>query len=382
MRNYGLELSNKGSQLNSQIQQTFQATKEIKIFGLSKTIEKLFSSDRDVVSLLGQKTSFLNGLFRYYLEITILLTAFLVVITELYLSDTRRAITTLILFLSVGLRIIPSLQRLQAINLSLQLSQGATKSYFELRNRFLRLETESSLKEFFEIPSQSQGPVSVDLKELSYIGKDGNTVILDRISLQIKAGELVAVIGESGSGKTTLVDLISLLLSPESGSLIYKNEDGVELQPNRTLVGYCAQVPFIFNTSIAQNLSIANERTSKHLVEDLVSKLNLSNVQLPNSDEGSIPLSERLSGGEKQRIGIARALISSRPIMIFDEPTSSLDQMNSDVFLSLINEYRKKHTIIIVTHDLGLARFSDKVIVLEKGKVKYQGDPKGFLGSK
>jgi ABC-type multidrug transport system fused ATPase/permease subunit len=382
MRNYVLELSNKGSQLNSQIQQTFQATREIKIFGLSKTIENLFSSDRDVVSLLGQKTSFLNGLFRYYLEITILLTAFLVVITELYFSDTRRAITTLILFLSVGLRIIPSLQRLQAINLSLQLSQGATKSYFELRNRFLRLETESSSKEFFEISSQSQGPVSVDLKELSYSGKDGNTVILDRISLQIKAGELVAVIGESGSGKTTLVDLISLLLSPESGSLIYKNEDGVELQPNRALVGYCAQVPFIFNTSIAQNLSIANERTSKHLVEDLVSKLNLSNVQLPNSDEGSIPLSERLSGGEKQRIGIARALISSRPIIIFDEPTSSLDQMNSDVFLSLINEYRKKHTIIIVTHDLGLARFSDKIVVLEKGKVKYQGDPKGFLGSK
>jgi ABC-type transport system involved in cytochrome bd biosynthesis fused ATPase/permease subunit len=266
--------------------------------------------------------------------------------------------------------------------LSLQLSQGATKSYFELRNRFLRLETESSSKEFFEIPSQSQGPVSVDLKELSYSGKDGNTVILDRISLQIKAGELVAVIGESGSGKTTLVDLISLLLSPESGSLIYKNEDGVELQPNRAFVGYCAQVPFIFNTSIAQNLSIANDRTSQHLVEVLVSKLNLSNVQLPNSDEGSIPLSERLSGGEKQRIGIARALISSRPIMIFDEPTSSLDQKNSDVFLSLINEYRKKHTIIIVTHDLGLARFSDKVIVLEKGKLKYQGDPKGFLGSK
>lgn len=382
MRNYGLGLSNKGSKLNSQIQQTFQASREIKIFGLSKTIEKIFSGDRDVVSLLGQKSSFLNGLFRYYLEITILLSAFLVVVTELYFSDTRRAITTLILFLSVGLRIIPSLQRLQAINLSLQLSQGATKSYFELRDRFLRLETESIGKEFFEIPSESRGPVSVDLKELSYSGKDGKTLILDRISLQIKAGELVAVIGESGSGKTTLVDLISLLLSPESGSLIYKDKNGVELQPNRALIGYCAQVPYIFNSSIAQNLSIANDKAPEHLVEDLVIKLNLNNVQLPNSDQDSIPLSERLSGGEKQRIGIARALVSSRPIIIFDEPTSSLDQMNTDIFLSLIKEYREKHTIIIVTHDLEVARFSDKVLVLEKGKLIYQGDSKGYLDSK
>jgi ATP-binding cassette subfamily C protein len=378
MRNFGLELSTKGSHLNSQIQNSFQASREIKIYGLSGAIENLFSRDRGIVSLLGQKINYLNGLFRYFLEIMILLSAFFVVIFELYLSDTRRAFTTLILFLSVGLRIIPSLQRLQAINFSLQLSLGATQSYFEMRNRFLGLGAEKAESQHFAPTGKAKGPVSIDIEGLSFQPKGSQTPILNQLSLMIDAGELVAVVGESGSGKTSFVDLISSLLTPSSGSVTFKDQNGMEYISNRTLVGYCAQVPYIFNTSVENNLMIANEFTSQKHVTDLMTQLNLSSIESLNSKDELVPLSERLSGGEKQRIGIARALISSRPVMVFDEPTSSLDQMNANSFWNLIQNYRKRHTLIIVTHDMEIARNSDKIIKLDKGKIVYLGNPRDF----
>lgn len=379
MRNYGVELSAKGSSLNGQIQQSFQASREIKIFELSGAIEKIFTNDREIVSLLGQKVGYLNGLFRYFLEITILLSAFFVVIAELYLSDTRRALTTLILFLSVGLRTIPSLQRLQAINFSLQLSLGATQSYFDLRKRILSIGTEEAESQHPASYSKSGGPVSIDIQGLSYVAKGGHIPILDQLSLKIEAGEFVAVIGESGSGKTSLVDLMSSLLTPSSGSVTYNDQNGIGITSNRALVGYCAQVPYIFNTSVEDNLLIANKFAPQDQVSALITQLNLDSIQSSTSTDDSLPLSERLSGGEKQRIGIARALLSCRPVMVFDEPTSSLDQMNTKTFLKLIQQYRKKHTLIIVTHDMEIAQNADRIVLLDKGRITYQGDPQNFL---
>ena len=382
LRSYGHEASNKSAALNEQIIQSFSAVKEIKIFSLTESINEYFTRERNVISMVGQKSAFLNNLFRYYLETIILFSAFFVVVFELYTSDIRRALTSLVLFMSVGLRIIPSLQRLQAITMSLQLSEGMTKTFFALTEQLQSLGQESPL-DFRADTLEQSVRLGVKVSGLNYSvnADEGDLPILRDISLEVPSGTLLAIVGASGSGKTTLLDFISGLLKAERGSVNFFDLDGKAFESRRDLVGYCSQSPYIFDSGLEENLKISRKDVDDKSISSIVKCLNLTNLS-GHTAGNEVTFSRRISGGERQRIGIARVFLSNRPILVFDEPTSALDKDNAARFLELLEKNRGTKTQIIVTHDLEVAVSCDQLIVLENGKLKFQGKPADYYQNK
>lgn len=382
LNSYGHQASNKGAALNEEIIQSFNAVKEIKIYSLTEPINIYFSQERNVISTIGQKSSFLNSLFRYYLETIILFSSFFVVAFELYTSDIRRALTSLVLFMSVGLRIIPSLQRLQAINMSLQYSQGMTKTFFAITEQLQSLGQEPPLDLRAETLEQ-RVRLGVRVSGLNYSvnADEGNLPILKDISLEVPSGTLLAIIGASGSGKTTLVDFISGLLKAQKGSVNFVELDGDTFESRRDLVGYCSQSPYIFDSGLEENLKISRRDVDDKSITSIIESLNLTNLS-GHTAGNEVTFSRRISGGERQRIGIARVFLSNRPILVFDEPTSALDKENAARFLELLEKNRGTKTQIIVTHDLEVAMSCDQLIVLENGKLNFQGKPADYYQSK
>jgi ABC-type bacteriocin/lantibiotic exporter with double-glycine peptidase domain len=380
---YGYQASEKGAALNEEIIQSFNAVKEIKIYSLTESINKYFSQERNIISMVGQKSTFLNNLFRYYLETIVIFSAFFVVSFEFYTTDTRRALTSLVLFLSVGLRIIPSLQRLQAITMSLQLSQGMTQTYFSITEQLQSLEQESQIG--LKVNTLEQDiKLGVKISGLEYVvSKDeGNLPILKDISFEVPVGALMAIVGASGSGKTTLADIISGLLMVEKGSINFIDLDGNRSEPRRDLVGYCSQNPYIFDSNLEENLKISRVDVDDESISSMIKNLDLTNLLGKASTESEVTFSRRISGGERQRIGIARVFLSNRPILVFDEPTSALDKENATRFLQLLDKNRGTKTQIIVTHDLEAAMSCDQLIVLENGKLHFQGKPADYYQTK
>ena len=383
LRSYGHEASNKSAALNEQIIQSFSAVKEIKIFSLTESINEYFTRERNVISMVGQKSAFLNNLFRYYLETIILFSAFFVVVFELYTSDIRRALTSLVLFMSVGLRIIPSLQRLQAITMSLQLSQGMTKTFFALTEQLQSLGQESPL-DFRADTLEQSVRLGVKVSGLNYSVNADEVVlpILKDVTLEVPSGTLLAVIGASGSGKTTLVDFISGLLKAEKGSVNFVDLNDRIFESRRDLVGYCSQNPYIFDSGLEENLKIARSNVDDESISSIIKSLNLTNLSGQTIAQNEVTFSRRISGGERQRIGIARVFLSNRPILVFDEPTSALDKDNAARFLELLEKNRGTKTQIIVTHDREVAMSCDQLIFLENGKLNFQGKPVDYYQNK
>jgi ABC-type transport system involved in cytochrome bd biosynthesis fused ATPase/permease subunit len=203
--------------------------------------------------------------------------------------------------------------------------------------------------------------------------------ILKNISARIEPGDFIAIIGTSGSGKTTLVDLVSTLIDSSSGSIKYFDESGNYLPISRKQIAYCAQSPYVFDTSIEDNLAISMSDFNLKKVDEIINYFGLNTLLAHSPNDNSISLSRRVSGGERQRIGLARIFLSGRPISIFDEPTSALDKENMAKFLELLNSNKGKTTQIVVTHDHEIAKKADKLMVIEKGNLEYFGVPELYF---
>jgi putative ABC transport system ATP-binding protein len=213
--------------------------------------------------------------------------------------------------------------------------------------------------------------------ELREVSKEYNGTIraLDRVSLDIAEGEWVAVMGPSGSGKTTLLNLLGCLDRPTSGTIVIDGTDVIRLAPNqmpqfrREKVGLVFQqfhlVPYLTaleNVMLAQYFhSMADEQEARGVLEQV------------GLGERVHHLPSRLSGGEQQRVCIARALINQPRLILADEPTGNLDAANEEIVLNLFRQmHARGHTIVLVTHDATVGALADRVVRLEHGRLVAQ----------
>lgn len=198
-----------------------------------------------------------------------------------------------------------------------------------------------------------------------YYNKD---LALDNINLEIKKGEFVAIIGESGSGKSTLLSVLSTLLKPSEGNIVYEGTNYKDIKNidtfRRQNIGFIFQFHYLINyLSIKENINLANEKASKQEIIELLKSLGIENLidKYPNE----------ISGGQRQRVAIARALINNPKVIFADEPTGNLDSKNSLNVFELFSTLAKKGTTIIVaTHDKKLALKADITYEVKDGKLK------------
>ncbi|HEF3481883.1 TPA: ABC-type lipopolysaccharide transporter PglK, partial [Campylobacter jejuni] len=205
-------------------------------------------------------------------------------------------------------------------------------------------------------------------------GYEGKKHLFKNLNLNIKKGEKIAFIGESGCGKSTLVDLIIGLLKPKEGQILI---DEQELNANNTKnyrqkIGYIPQNIYLFNDSIAKNITFG-DAVDEEKLNRVIKQANLEHfiknlsqgVQTKVGDGGS-----NLSGGQKQRIAIARALYLEPEILVLDEATSALDTQSEAKIMDEIYKISKDKTMIIIAHRLSTITQCDKVYRLEHGKLK------------
>ncbi|MBY0541315.1 MAG: ABC transporter ATP-binding protein [Campylobacterales bacterium] len=191
---------------------------------------------------------------------------------------------------------------------------------------------------------------------------------LENINLEIKSGEFIAIIGESGSGKSTLLSVLSTLLKPTSGDIVYEGINYKDIKNiddfRKNNIGFIFQFHYLINyLSVKENINLANEKASKEEIFDLLKLLGIENLinKYPNE----------ISGGQRQRVAIARALINNPKIIFADEPTGNLDSKNSLNVFELFKTFANKGTTIIVaTHDKSLAELANKIYEVKDGKIE------------
>ncbi len=229
--------------------------------------------------------------------------------------------------------------------------------------------------------SLTKGALSFENVSFYY---DESRPILKNVSFVVKAGQKVAVVGESGSGKSTLVKLLFRFYDCQQGTIKVDNDKITEITQHslRKNIGIVPQDTVLFNDSLFENVKYGNTRASKAQVEKAVELSHLSDfiTSLPKGYETVVgERGLKLSGGEKQRVAIARTILKNPAILVFDEATSSLDSHSEQAILKAIKDVAKDHTSLVIAHRLSTIVDADNIIVLHKGEIIEQGDHQSLL---
>ncbi len=201
---------------------------------------------------------------------------------------------------------------------------------------------------------------------------------LKNINMKIKSRTITAITGTSGSGKSSLIKIIAGFYNNFTGQIIFSGRNMKEmcLKDIRRNIGYVSQNVELFNISLKDNIRCGDKKVSDKDIINICRRLQIHDkiISLPKGYESIVNERINLSGGEIQRIGIARALIKKPSILILDEPTASLDTDNEAAVAEILQEIKKECTVIVVSHRHSTIEMADKVITLHKGEV-YEEKP-------
>ena len=206
----------------------------------------------------------------------------------------------------------------------------------------------------------------------------GDKTILQNINLKIEKGKTIALVGSSGAGKSTLADLIPRFHDAVEGEILIDGTDikKYSLKSLRNQMGIVTQEPILFNDTIANNIALGMDHVSEEQIMNAAKIANAHNFILTKENGYNTSVGERgnkLSGGEKQRLTIARAVLKNPPILILDEATSSLDTESEKLVQDAINNLMHNRTSVVIAHRLSTIRHADEIIVLQKGKIVERG---------
>ena len=202
----------------------------------------------------------------------------------------------------------------------------------------------------------------------------GEEVILDNYSLKLQPGKITGIHGASGSGKSTLLKLLMRFWDVQDGSVSVDGTDVRKIPTRhlRNMESYVTQETHLFHDSIANNIAIAKPGASGEEIMEAAKKASIHDfiMTLPKGYDTEVgELGDTLSGGEKQRIGIARAFLHECPLILLDEPTSNLDSLNEGIILKSLKESAKKKTVVLVSHRVSTMNVADVVYEMENGRI-------------
>ncbi|HAD99612.1 MAG TPA: lipid A export permease/ATP-binding protein MsbA [Gammaproteobacteria bacterium] len=298
-----------------------------------------------------------------------------------YFSSTLLAMSAgefLSFFTAMGMLVKPA-KSLVNINKPLQTAMAAGESVFGLIDE--DEEHNSGTKQL----KKSKG--AIKFNQVSF-GYNSETTVLDDISLDIKPGETVALVGSTGSGKTTIIQLLAKFYPPTAGSITIDGIDIAEFEVDslRSQIAFVDQNVRLFNDTVKGNIALGQIDTmSDTQIEHAAKVSNAHEFIQELSDQFDTEIGEdgaKLSGGQRQRLAIARAIAKDSPILILDEATSALDSATEKQVQAAIDEMQKDRTTIIIAHRLSTVQKADRIVVLRRGEIIEQGSHKDLIDAK
>lgn len=346
--------------------ESFNLIKEIKIYGNEKFFEK---RDRILTSNFLKNDfifRFIKSVPRVLVELMLIIIFVILIVINLKVGDTKYILELLGIFAASAYRLMPSAVR---IVMSLQVSKFALSATNNIVSEIISSPFYNS--DNIEKKKINKFKEKIQFSNICFTYKGTIKPILDNINLDIHCGKIIGFKGSTGSGKTTIINLLAGLIDPTKGSLYIDKNNYKELNIKslHNLISYVPQNTYLMDASIKDNIFFGSEKYTKTDLEDSINKTNLKKFieQSPQGFETIIgEKSSKISGGQAQRIGIARALIKKPSILILDESTNSLDKSTEDQILESIKKLKGELTIILVSHNSNPLRICDYIIDIDK----------------
>lgn len=349
--------------LMENINSSFFAIKEIKIMNRENFFIKKFSKNIQIFSNSEKIQEFVQSIPRFILEfMSILLLIVTIFFMMFYEYDKIAIITFLALFAAVGFKIIPSINKIifaiQHLKFYLPASEIVIKD--------LKLNTEA-----YKINLKKITHSNIKIHNLSYKYPNTKNYVLKNVNLSIKKNEIIGITGSSGSGKSTFLNCLIGLLVPTQGKIfVDKTNIFNDIRSWQNKIGYVPQQVFLTDENILSNIAFGVETKNINKKKIFkVSKISQLGNFLKKKEDYNNLIGERgvrISGGQMQRVGIARALYNDKDLLIFDEATSSLDPETEKNFLQSIESFRRKKTIFIISHKINTLKICDRVYKVNK----------------
>ena len=354
------------------IQETFQGILSVKLFNLQKYLLNQFSATDKVYNILAKERT-ISESPRYCIELyfTFLLLIFLINFST---SNHENLIFLISFFILSLVRIVPSINKIISSLSTIKYCDESLKIIFDQKLQFNDFEKEN-FNQSTKIKIKNFNNY-ISFNNIYFKFNNNKKYLFKNFSFTIKKNHIIGIKGPSGSGKTTLINIMTGLYAFEKGSLRIDDKDLNIKETNISqLFSYTPQNTFIFNDTIRKNLMLFadHDEKSKDVKDDetqlnkIIEDYELKSLITSKSHGLETILSEaggNISGGQKQRLGICRSLLSSRPIIIFDESTSSLDQETQERVINKLKYLKNNKTLIFISHDPSVLKNCDYIIDL------------------
>ena len=356
------------------IMESFRGIVDVKIFNAESYIFSKMNQNIKTIAHANIITTTLQQLPRLSFEFIAvsIMSLYFIFTLKVKTQISSEQLSSVALFAVALFKIIPSISRILNCTQLIRYNYPAAKLICkELRNAKIdNPNSHSFLNEKSKIIKKIIIRDSIELRNIKYSYSLEEKTIFDNLNLKIKKNDCIGIFGESGSGKSTLINLISGLIKPHKGEVLIDGNNNFDQKLFMNSIGYVPQRVFIINDSLKSNIAFGQPETeidakrlaisSKYAnIEEFIQSKN-EKYDFQVGDRGS-----KLSGGQLQRIGIARALYRDPELLIFDESTSSLDSSAEEKFLDLINYFVNKKTIIIISHKINTLKKCHKIYELK-----------------
>jgi subfamily B ATP-binding cassette protein MsbA len=277
---------------------------------------------------------------------------------------------TFLAFIVAVFKLYDPVRKFAQFNNNFQQAVGASSEIF----RFMDMEDEVREKPSAKRMGKFARAIRFEDVSFSYETAEDSPVVLRDINLEVKAGEVLAVVGSSGAGKSTLVHLIPRFFDVSGGRILIDDSDvrEVTLESLRSQIGIVTQDTVLFNDTVRNNIAYGQPHVSQKKVEEAARAARAYEFIRGLPEGYNTMIGERgvrLSGGERQRIAIARAILKNAPILILDEATSALDSESESLVQSALQNLMTGRTVFVIAHRLSTVRRADRIVVLENGTI-------------
>jgi ATP-binding cassette subfamily C protein len=363
----GIENAKLGVIGGSKMSEALRSYRELYVRNRLSKYADLLAENRRMNAKTIAGAALLPNISKYTIEAAVVLGTLLIAASQFALEDANSAITGMAVYLAAASRVAPSALRIQQGLLTIKNNLGAADISLNLMDEFSVINSNKTNNNFSQ-PNAEDFKGEIEVNNVSFAYQDSTENILNNISISLNQGKMLAVVGASGAGKSTFVDLVLGVISPSSGAIHVSGLSpsfAVKKWPGS--IAYVPQNISIINGSIRENVMIGyeNDEINESKINSVLVAAQLDEFVSNLPEKLDTIITENglnLSGGQRQKIGIARALLSEPGLLILDEATSSLDSKSESEIMKVINNLRKKVTLIVVAHRLSTVKDADQIL--------------------